>query len=75
MKTIAVIKFIKTLQLQHRETGAAARAARQARFISLRAMAIRLKISAAYVSDLELGKRNWSMTKVRAYEKALEQQI
>lgn len=75
MKTIAVIRLIKMLQIQHKETGATARAARQARFISLRAMARRLKVSAAYVSDLELGKRNWSMTKIRAYEKALEQRI
>jgi transcriptional regulator with XRE-family HTH domain len=75
MKTIAVIRLIKMLKIQHKETGAAARLARQARFISLRAMARRLKVSAAYVSDLELGKRNWSIDKIRAYEKALEQRI
>jgi transcriptional regulator with XRE-family HTH domain len=73
MKTIAVIRLVKMLKIQHMETGAEARKARQARFISLRAMARRLKISAPYLSDLELGKRNWTMKKIRAFEAALEQ--
>jgi len=72
MKTIAVIKLIKTIQIQHKETGAAARAARQARFLSLRAMAVRMKVSAPYICDLERGYRNWSIARIRAYEKALE---
>ena len=73
MKTIAVIKLVRTLQIQHAATGTEARIARKARLISLREMARRMNVSAPYVSDLELGKRNWNMTKIRAYEKALEQ--
>jgi transcriptional regulator with XRE-family HTH domain len=35
---------------------------------SLRKMAKRLKFSAAYVSDLENGKRNWRNELINAYE-------
>ena len=72
MKTIAVIKLIKTLQIQSKETGQAARRERKSRGISLREVARRLKVSAAYISDLELGHRKWKIERIRAYEKALE---
>lgn len=46
--------------LDHAAIGASMRRLRESRQISGRQMATRLKISAAYLSDLELGRRNWS---------------
>lgn len=43
-----------------REEGAEMRAAREARRIGLREMARRLNVTAAYVSDLERGRRAWT---------------
>lgn len=39
--------------------------------LSLRTVAKRLGVSAAYVSDLELGRRNWSLHRVTDYQNAL----
>ncbi len=47
------------------------RAQRKARKVSLREIAKRLKWSAAYVSDLELGRRTWTNDKCVKYGKAL----
>lgn len=44
---------------------------RQAAGLSLREVARQMGRSAAYISDLELGRRGWSGTLIRAYEKAL----
>lgn len=41
------------------------------RNIRLREMARRLKISAAYLSDLERGKRDWNDAKRQAYLNAI----
>jgi predicted transcriptional regulator len=43
-------------------TGLDARALRTSRGLSLRAVAQKMRVSAAYLSDLELGRRNWSET-------------
>ena len=72
MINIAKIKLIKTLRIEHVETGANARREREERRISLRRMAKYLGFSPAYIHDLELGKRNWNMNKIRAYEKVLK---
>lgn len=73
MKPIIVIKYkvVKMLEIQHAETGANARKLRLEKGISLRTFAIKMGISAPYLSDLELGKRNWSVRKSREYEKIL----
>ena len=43
------------------------------RKLSLREVAIRMEVSAAYLSDLELGRRNWDEAKIEAFNKALKQ--
>ena len=57
--------------LDDRAFGNLLREARKKRGLSLREMARRCKWSASYVSDLELGKRIWTASKHRRYEKAL----
>ncbi len=48
-------------------TGAQLRQLRTCRKVSLRSMATVLKITPSYLSDLELGRRRWSLDKVRCY--------
>ena len=48
------------LVLNHEGTSEAARCNRRIKQISLREVARRMGISAAYLSDLELGRRKWS---------------
>jgi predicted transcriptional regulator len=71
--TIASIKLVKTLKIQHHATGINARQERQRRGISLREIARRMQFSPAYISDLERGLRNWQMETIKRYEKALTQ--
>jgi transcriptional regulator with XRE-family HTH domain len=65
------LKTRKVEQVDDAATGAAARAARQKVKRSLRSVARQLKVSPAYLSDLELGKRAWSAEKLSRFEKAL----
>ena len=39
--------------------------------VSLRTMAKRLKVSPPYLSDLERGRRNWSVEMVQRFEEGL----
>jgi transcriptional regulator with XRE-family HTH domain len=55
------------LRVNHRELGQALRTLREGRKISLRKVAIRCKISVPYLSDLELGRRNWSEKRLASY--------
>ena len=72
MKTIAKIKLIKTLQIQHEETGSEARLQREKRQLSLRKVATKMNISPSYLCDLELGRRKWNMKKIRLFEASVE---
>lgn len=72
MKTIAKIKYIKTLIIEHTETGAEARRQRQNKGVSLRALGRAMGISAPYLSDLERGRRNWTIKRMRHFEHTLE---
>jgi transcriptional regulator with XRE-family HTH domain len=47
--------------IDHVATGALVRKARAGKRISLRDMAIALNVSAPYLSDLERGRRNWTV--------------
>ena len=47
-------------QIDHAATGAAMRQLRKAHNISLREIARRMDFSAPFISDLELGRRNWT---------------
>lgn len=51
--------------------GGQMRALRKSAGLSLREVARRLDFSAAYISDLELGRRDWSEKLIKIYEKAL----
>ena len=51
--------------------GASFRKLREGREISLRTMAQRLDISASYLSDLELGRRQWHNSMAEAFREAL----
>lgn len=55
----------------HARIGAEMREARQKAKISGRQIAARMKLSPAYVSDLELGRRCWTPEKLRWYRDAL----
>lgn len=46
---------------------------RLAQSVSLRSQAKRLKLSAPYLGDLELGQRGWTLAKVEQYLAALPQ--
>lgn len=53
------------------ETDAAMRKARKDAALSLREVARRLQVSAAYLSDLELGRRAWTRDKRESFLKAI----
>lgn len=72
MKTILKIECIKTLVIRHGETGTNARTERTIRGVSLRGLARKMKISAPYLSDLERGKRNWTIKIARRFEASLD---
>ncbi len=57
----------------HVATGEQMRYLRTKRGLSLRSVAEQMKVSAAYLSDLELGKRNWSHERAQEYSSTLEQ--
>jgi len=63
-KTIVVI--------DHAATSKAARAIREKAGLSVREVARRMGFSAAYISDLELGKRHWSRSKSILFERAVK---
>lgn len=56
--------------VNHVATGTQIREARMARGISLRQMAIRMGISAVFLSDLERGRRNWTEKRINQWWKA-----
>lgn len=61
-----------TPAIDHKATGAFWRIIRERYGFSLRDMAKRLEFSPAYLSDLEQGKRNWSIEKESQYIKMLK---
>lgn len=54
-------------EIDHHSTGYLFRAARQKAKLSLREVARRLKLSAPFLSDLELGRRNWTEAMAERY--------
>lgn len=56
-----------------RVTGQMLRKEREQAGMSLRAMAQKVQRSAAYLSDLERGRRNWSEEKIAEYRRILGQ--
>lgn len=49
-----------------------AREIRKAKCLSLRTVATRMGVSAAFLSDRELGNRKWSQKQFEAFQKAVE---
>lgn len=64
-------KIVERREIDHVALGYMLRKRRIAQSVSLRAHAAKLKLSAPYVSDLELGRRGWSLARVEAYLGAL----
>lgn len=63
---------IKTVNVtDHLRTGEKARDARKTERLSLQQLADKLKCSKAYLSDLELGRRNWTEKLVLNYAAAI----
>jgi DNA-binding transcriptional regulator YiaG len=58
-------------QETQRQLGAELRRLRKKRGLSLRAVAAKLKVSAPFLSDCELGRRYWSSERAEAYLRAL----
>lgn len=62
----------RTIEIPDNErTGYDARIERQARGLSLRAVAQQMGVSPAYLSDLERGNRAWSQSMVERFTGAL----
>jgi transcriptional regulator with XRE-family HTH domain len=59
----------------HKKVGADLRLKRKRARVSLRAIARRLQFSPAYISDLELGRRNWTEQLKLGYELALSLEV
>lgn len=62
---------VVTLREQQAKLGVALRACRKAKGISLRDVARQLKVSAPFVSDCELGRRNFTDARREAYLRVL----
>lgn len=67
-----VTRKISIDQINHEETGRAARNGRKAEGFSLRAVANKMQFSAPYLSDLENGRRQWSQKLLMTYLGALQ---
>jgi predicted transcriptional regulator len=59
------------LVTDHEKTGENARRLRQQARVSLREVARRLGVSAAYLSDLERGRRGWDMQRACRFARAI----
>lgn len=56
-------------ELDHREVGLKMRELRKKYRLSLRSLGRRLRLSAPYLSDLELGNRKWNDMLIAAYRR------
>lgn len=65
-------KIESVCSIDHLASGNAARAQRKLHKLSLRDMGERMKVSAAYLCDLEKGRRNWSDELVERFNRALK---
>lgn len=65
----------QVFEINHAATGASARSVRLSigeAGMSLREFSTRMGISAAYLMDLEMGRRNWNAQLVEKFNAALE---
>ncbi len=76
MTDVNITDWIVTTQVEqidHKATGRRLRSLRENNNLSLRDLGEWLELSAAYLSDLERGKRNWSKQLVRRFVLAVNQ--
>ncbi len=64
--------FKTTQVIDHIATGAKARESREKLNLSLRSVARKMGYSAAFISDLERGRRNWDKPLTQNFSKALK---
>jgi len=60
-----------TVEIRNVQAGEMIRELRERKGISLRAVADELGLSAPFISDLELGRRNWSKDRFNEVEAAI----
>lgn len=72
MSAITFPTKTKQTIIDQQKTALQARAFRLSSGISLRTIAKRMEISAAYLSDLELGRRLWSEEMCKRFRAAVE---
>lgn len=60
-------------EIDHQKTGKELRRLREKANISLRGLAKALGVSSAFLSDIELGHRNWTEEKVEKFLKAIKE--
>jgi transcriptional regulator with XRE-family HTH domain len=58
--------------LDHSAIGLTLRARREAISLSMRYVAKSIKVSPMFLSDLERGRRNWTLARIKEYENALD---
>jgi transcriptional regulator with XRE-family HTH domain len=61
-----------SVQIDHVKSGELMRQAREKANLSLRDVAERMGVSAPYLSDLERGRRNWTLVTARHFQTALK---
>lgn len=66
-------EVVEVSRVKNKELGYMMRKLRIAQSVTLRNHGKAMKFSAPYVSDLELGRRGWSVKMVRTYLEALPQ--
>jgi transcriptional regulator with XRE-family HTH domain len=64
---------IKVQEINHAEAGKQIRTLRVKNNISLRRLAVALKISAPFLSDMELGRRGWSVERFELAQVKIKQ--
>jgi transcriptional regulator with XRE-family HTH domain len=64
--------FKQVSKIDSQKTGQLAREMREKKKISLRKVARRMGVSAAFLSDLELGRRSWNEENAGKFTRALK---
>ena len=67
------LPVIQTTKIDQTKAGQMIRELRKKSDVSLRDMAAQMNLSAPFVSDMELGRRNWSEEKFESAQKAIAQ--
>jgi hypothetical protein len=67
------LKTVEVRKVDNAALGYMMRKLRQTQGVSLRYVARQMDLSAPYVSDMELGRRNWTVERVESFLKSLPQ--